>query len=351
MSKIQIKKIIAHDLDLKEEYPEMHKQIMNLTHVPKDALDFFSDHITSSLIAKQIKACTFIDRNFYILTDCQNISMNLKDDQLFIESSILMSRNLFNVMKATSTKSSGTLIFIVYIDLESGIHYLAIMKMDPNKAIQIDRTNNKFIVQKDILQSVNEKLHKCAFIKLVADLWNEEVHLRVLDKQQMTGEVSKYFLNTFLRARPVVNDKVMTELVNTQLVEFAFAENIINSQEEIINFSTKVDKVLRSGAEIDLDRDLDSLFKTLVPGDADRENKINSFKQKLLRKHENAVFQFTAEKKPTVAILSHKESDIKVQFSLQDKDTKVFLKYIDEADGSITTVISFKGVELKEKFK
>ncbi|TVY09068.1 nucleoid-associated protein [Paenibacillus cremeus] len=351
MPNIAISKLIAHDLALDKANPRTYHQLMDLSQVPAEVLDFFANHISNSVIAKQIKVCTFTHQNAAVLIDCLEISNDLSNDQLFIDNSINMTQSLFNVMKSTSSRSSGTLIFILYSDLDSGFPYLAILKMDPNKAIQIDRTNYKFVVQEDILPSLNEKLHKCAFIKLIPTLWDEEFHLRVLDKQQLTGEVSKYFLSAFLESHSIVDNKVMTELVSSHLVEYAVQEKIIHTQAEIVDFNAKVDRMLYLGKSVDLDRDLESLFKTLVPGDADRLSKIDGFKQKLVQKRENVTFEFVAEKSPTIAMLSDSENSIKIQFPLQDKDTKVFLDYKDEEDGSVTTIIQIKGVNLKEKFK
>ncbi|MEV3160383.1 nucleoid-associated protein, partial [Paenibacillus larvae] len=200
-------------------------------------------------------------------------------------------------------------------------------------------------------QLVNERLHKCAFIKLSPTLWEDEFHLKVLDKQQVTGEVSKYFLLSFLESQALIDNKAMTELVSVNLAEYAIQEQIIRTQLEIVDFNAKVDRLLSKGNDVDLDRDLDNLFKTYIAGDADRVNKIDGFKQKLVQKRENVMFEFVAEKRPTIAMFADPDRLIKIQFPLQDMDTKVFLEYKKEEDGSVTTIIKIKGVELKEKFK
>ncbi|WP_270619783.1 nucleoid-associated protein [Paenibacillus macerans] len=349
MSKIIIEKLIAHDLDLSRDNPITYNQIMNLSSIPVTVLDFFSTHIANAIITKQIKNCRFTHTNASVLINCIEISQALLDDNVFITNTIDMTQHLFSTMKATATRSSGTLIFIIYFDSDIDKNYLAIMKMDPNKAIQIDRKKYTFIVQENILPGVNEKLHKCAFIKLDSNLWSEDVHLRVLDKQQVTGEVSKYFLRSFLESQVCMNDKTMTELINSNLVQFALQESIVEKA-EVVNFNAKVDRLLCSGNEIDLDRDLDSLFKTYVPGEADRLEKIEGFKKNLLAKNEHSYFEFTAEKKPTIAMIANQDNTIKIQFPLQYKDTKIFLEYLEE-DGIETTVIRIKGIHLHEKFK
>ncbi len=350
LSSIVIEKLIAHDLDLDQSSPRTYKKLMNLSQIPVEVLKFFYDHISNALTAKQIKTCKFTHQNAAVLLDCLEISNDPSNDKLFIDNSINMTQLFFKVMKSSSSRSSGTLIFIIYNDLLNTQSSLAILKMDPNKAIQIDRKNYKFVVQENILPGVKEKLHKCAFVKLMPALWDEEHHLRVLDKQQSTGEVSQFFLMAFLESQVIVDNKAMTALVSSTLIDFAIQENIIETQLEIIDFNAKIDRMLSRGRDIDLDYDLDSLFAAYIPGDADRVSKIDGYKKQLVEKRETSIFQFVADKKPTIATFTDPDSSIKIQFPLQDKDTKIFLDYETEEDGAITTIIKIKGVELKEKF-
>lgn len=340
--------MIIHQIDLKLEEPTIFDKVMDLNSIPLEALEFFSLHISNALFAKQIKTCIFTHENAAILLDCCEIANNFKDDQIFISNSQNMTHSLFNTMKATSTKSSGTLIFIVYSLKDK--KYLAIMKMDPNNGIQVDLKSYKLKVQKDMLPSVNEKLHKCAFIELDPNLWDKPVHLRVLDKQQVTGEVSKYFINSFLESKPVMDNQMMTELVSENLRGFAVSEKIVSSPAEILDFSSKVEQLLTNGNEVDIERDLESLFKTYIKGEADRLNKIESFKQKIVEVNSNAYFEFVAEKKSTIATYTDQEKKIKIQFPLGYVDTTVFVTY-DEEDGETSTIIKIKGKELMLKLK
>ncbi|MFB9280100.1 nucleoid-associated protein [Cohnella cellulosilytica] len=351
MSNLTLKRLITHGIDLTQAGPTTFDRLMPLHTVPQEVRDFFISHIESALVAKQVQACIFSEEHASVLIDCVEIAADLTDDQVFIDNSKNMTQLLFNAMYAASTTSSGTLMFLQYFDARTNSDYLAILKMDPNKGIQLDLINYQFKVQKDMLPSVNEKLHKCAFIKLDENLYDEEMHLRVLDKQQLTGEVSKFFLKTFLGAEIVINDKAMTELVGKKLSEFGVAENIVIDPKQILDFNYKIDNILSDGREVDLEADLESLFKTYIPGDADRLHKIESFKQKLLSEKENAYYQFTANKKQTVAFFADSNNKIKIQFPVSYQDHSVFVDYEDEEDGSKTTVIRIKGVELKQKFK
>ncbi|MBA2938210.1 nucleoid-associated protein [Paenibacillus sp. CGMCC 1.16610] len=347
MSNITIEKMIAHDLNLGNAAPLFFRQVINL--VDSEVTSFFSKHIENALKTKQIRMCTFTYENASVLVDTIEISNDVTNDQLFVDNTINMTQSLFNNMSGAA--SNGALIFILYIDARTDHRYLAILKMDPNKAIRLDRTTFSFTVQRDILPSVNERLHKCAFIKVDNNLWNEEVHLRVLDKQQNTGEISKYFLLNFLEAKTCVDDKVMTELVDSTIIDFAVEEGFISTTAEKLDFVSRVDRLLFSGKVVDLERDLESLFETYVSGEEDLKQKIDRYKDKLLEKRENLHFIFTAEKNPTVAVYADEGNDIKIQFPIRYNNNKVKVDYEDEDDGTKTTVIRIVGVELKEKFK
>ncbi len=174
--------------------------IFNLTTIPAVAHQFFANHIRSSLNAPQIKACRFRG-NSRVQKSVQRIAQRLDDIPLFVRETQDLTRFLFTTMKSTSSRSSGTLFFLIYSDTHST--HLGILKMDPNQGLQIDRVRHTLRVQENMLPNPEDKLHKCAFIRLGEP--SEAVHLHVLDRQQTLGDVSKFFLNTFLEADEVPN--------------------------------------------------------------------------------------------------------------------------------------------------
>jgi hypothetical protein len=344
---ITIEKMIAHDLNWGNAAPIFFPQVINVTDV--EVMGFFTKHIENALKTKQIRLCRFTHEHAVVLRDTMQISEQLISDQVFIQNTVNMTQSLFNNMSGAA--SNGALIFILYKEVETGQHYLGILKMDPNNGISLNRTTFSFNVQKDILPSVNERLHKCAFIKVNGNLWDEDVHLRVLDKQQVAGEISRYFLSGFLESTTIIDDKAMTELVDSTILDFAVEEGLISTQTEIVEFVSKVDQILFSGKEVDLERDLESLFSSYAPGEADRTQKIEKYKDRLIEKRENVYFIFTADKKPTNVVYSNEENDIRIQFPVRYNTTTVKVNYEEETDGRKTTVIRIVGVELKEKFK
>lgn len=154
-----------------------------------------------------------------------------------------------------------------------------------------------------------------------------------------------------MEAEPYLDDKAMTKLVEETLKDFAISEKLITGTKEIIDFTKEIDKILCNGNEVDLDRDLDSLFKTHLPGEADRLEKIDKYKERLIRKQENVYFEFTSDKKQTIVELKDKDNLISVRYPVQHATTKVSFETYKEENGLTSTIIKFIGVELKEKFK
>ncbi|NRF89826.1 nucleoid-associated protein [Paenibacillus frigoriresistens] len=340
--------MIMHDLDLKKSSPTTFNKVIDLSTLPVEVVEFFSKHISNVLTNRKILNCRFIDHESMVLKDCIAIAKKPAEDQIFIDHTVNIAQKLFNSMETSTSTSSGALIFVTFTINEEETRYLGLLKMDPNKAIQLDPDNNTFKVQKDILPSVKENLHKCSVIKLESNLFSEEVHLRVLDKQQLKGEVSKFFLTAFLQAKKVVNDKTMTDLIHKKLLEYALAESIIEVN-QLAGFALEVDQILYPGRKVDLDVDLEGLFGSYFEGEADIEEAINSFKMVLRDDYENAYFRFTAESDtPTFYNITEQEKKIKVSFPTQLQETNVFLSEEFE-DGVRTRVIKIRGLDLKEK--
>ena len=351
MAGISIKKMIAHYMDLDQEKPTIINRIIDIDKEDTTVIDFFSKHIEKALTTKQIKTCIFQTDKAAVLTDCLDICKDLKDNDCFIGATADMTARLFNFMKSSTSKSSGTMIFMIYLNENNGRYYLGILKMDPNKGIEFDPTRYSFNVRENMLPTVKEKLHKTAFVKLDENVFSEESHLYVLDKQQQGGDgVSKFFMTNFLEAEEVLNHKKMTKLIDETLMDYA-VENKIAEGINPLDFKQQVDKLLSSGKSFDFDNDVDSFLKSYVPGDGDRESLIEEMKQSIRGKNEDSYFQFTVEKSSTMAYVSNVEKSIRIQFPLSLKDKNVFIDTFIDDDGKKVTKILIKGEEMHESFK
>lgn len=337
---ININRIIAHEIDLTKETPMLAEKVIELSNIPTIVFDFFKDHITKSLKARQIKACKFNDPDTYVQKKVSIIAENPIDETVFINVSKELASDFFNKIKGTSSKSSGTFFILTYNYSDSD--YIGILKMDPNDGIQIDNKSNRLIVHENMLPDPDDNLHKCAFIKLVNDFSSVEVHLDVLDRQQTAGEVSKFFMTNFLQATEILNDKIMTKRVFNTL--YYKAELI--SPNNKLKYESDVERSMKDGNDFDFDRNIDTLLKPYLEGEADREQMINTLKDEIRTEYQDVKFQFKIEKEPTYVQYTSQGKEIKLEFKLDLLDDKIIFD-----DSGEETVIRIRDIELIKKFK
>ncbi|WP_404331616.1 nucleoid-associated protein [Mesobacillus maritimus] len=347
---ITIKKMIAHYMDLNQDKPTLVDRIIDIEKEDSKIISFFSEHIEKALTTKQIKICIFQTDKAAVYMDCLDISKKLEDDDCFIGATADMTARLFDYMKSSTSKSSGTMIYMIYENDSNGRIYLGILKMDPNEGIEFDPLKYSFKVRYRMLPTVKEKLHKTAFVKLGENVFSEESHLYVLDKQQSGDGVSKFFMYNFLEAEEVLNDKKMTKIIDETLMDYA-VENKIAEGIKPLDFKQEVDKLLSSGKEFDFDNDVDNFLKSYVPGEEDRDKLIEDLKQSIRSKNEDSYFQFTVVKESTMAYVNNAERSIRIQFPLSLKDKNVFIETFTDDDGKKVTKILIKGEEMHESYK
>lgn len=310
MSDINIKQIIAHDINTELDSPTLFDRILNLTAIPTKILKFFKDHINVSLNAKQIKTCEF-EEGAKVKNQSIRINESITDQETFVTVTKEMTQDLHRAIKSTSSNSSGTIFFIIY-DLNQ-INYLGILKMDPSSGIQIDKTTLELSIQDNILPKPEDRLHKCAFIKLPPFAEGSEVDLYVLDRQRGPRGISKFFMNTFLQANELLNNRIMSERVISKLYDEA--PNIAPGKEDI-EFHLEVDKTFRNGRQIDLDHALEELIQPYMENEKQREEYIESFKQSFREEYDKYHFNFQVEKEATTVVFTSDEKDIKLEFPI-----------------------------------
>jgi len=332
-----IKKICAHELDLNSEAAIKTNRVISIPSTNYKVIDFFVDHIEGSINAKHTKVGKFKNVNVDVYVNCLELFNNISSDQKLIDVSGEMADSLLIEMKKIGSKSNGTLLFIIYERTELQQQYLAILKMDKNDGIQYDQQNNTFNIQEDILPGVNEKLHKCAFIKLKGDLINEDVQLWVLDKQQSKDHVSKYFMDSFLGAIPKIDDKRMTLIVDETISEFIMDNNTIPNQNDRLKFLNSMEGVLTSGNNIDLENKLEELLEPYIEGEANTSEFIEDYKAYTRQKYEDAYFQFKAEKKETLTTVTDDAKLITFRFPNRLLDRSVFIEH-PEGDENVTII-------------
>lgn len=289
---ININEAIVHILDCNGEEPVLCDHSLELH---EDVYTFLYKHLTKIFKDDDLKFAKFKPERS-ILKEVVGAYISGESTDL-VETSKEIARQLFMIMKGNVNIPNGDLI-IVAISTDRG-PMVGILKMDyiKNFTHEIQFVDQKLSVgivpQSAGLPGSGQKIQKAAFIKLPKD--DSFFDLMVLDKQKETKneeDGSNYFLNTFLNASIVVNERDNTKnfmkgvetWVRANLPDNAEkAEEVRNTFRKAVaeNDSINVEEVAREALDSD---DVDN-FKVFMTKNCEEEFNIDkTYAEKKTRK-------------------------------------------------------------------
>ena len=198
-----------HELDLVKEKGKLAENVFPVTNLSSMVEEFFIDHISEARTGKNTKSCHFTAEDTWLRGKVNHYRDN-KSEENFINLSQSITDKLFDTMKTSSSRSSGS-FFIIEVLLEEE-EFIALIKLDPKTRVQFEPSTLSLSIQENILPDPKEKIHKCALIRINNE-GDPSVHLYVLDKQQNQGEVSNFFMKRFLESEEIVNNEILTKEV------------------------------------------------------------------------------------------------------------------------------------------
>lgn len=207
---ININEAVIHILDSNGEEPILNEYSLELN---EDIYTFLYKHIEKCFKDDELKYGKFnAERN--IVKEIAQDYLNGIDNDL-INLSKELARQLFIIMKGNVNIPSGDLI-ITSITTDQG-PMIGILKMDyvKNFTHEIQFIDQKIgigiVPQSAGLPGSGQKIQKAAFIKPIIE--DEKYNLMILDKQKSNKEDeygANYFINTFLGASIITNERDMT---------------------------------------------------------------------------------------------------------------------------------------------
>ncbi|MFT8349551.1 nucleoid-associated protein [Clostridium saccharoperbutylacetonicum] len=210
INEININQAIIHILDSNGEDPILNEYSLELS---EDIYTFLYKHLEKCFKDEELKYGKFnLERN--IVKEVVQDYLNGVDNDL-INLSKELARQLFIIMKANVNIPSGDLI-IVSLTTDQG-PMIGILKMDyvKNFTHEIQFVDQKIgigiVPQSAGLPGSGQKIQKAAFIKPINE--EDKYNLMILDKQKSSKEDeygANYFINTFLGASIVTNERDMT---------------------------------------------------------------------------------------------------------------------------------------------
>lgn len=290
---IIINRLAINALDLKTSSPTVSNSIFPLNEDHGIINDFFITHLLETREGKSTKSCKFIDKDAAIKTKVSRYESQKSDDE-FLKLSKELTETLFKIMKNSSSNSSGT-FFVLEVVLKNE-PCIFIIKLDPKSGVQINLETLSVKVLENILPDSNDRVHKCAIIKTVHSKDSKVADLFVMDKQQREGEPARFFIETYLQAQEILNDRIITrDVINHAKI------NIIDIVPEAEHHKVMeyIDKQFSNNSKIELGKSIKDILEDLVPEEKqDREifieKSADKFVSSYLEAHKDHQTSFVA---------------------------------------------------------
>ncbi len=327
---IQLKRVAIALLDMENETFVEATKTISFEQIKHEVFhDFFEQYIDATLNSPRSVACKFIDEDNDILTKMLRYE-ELPDDEHFITMTNDLSGKLFKIMQTVSN-SNGS-VFVAHVEL-IGEQYILLMKLDPKVAVQLDLETLDLKSVENILPTATDRVHKCALIKMNYDPQEENVY--VLDKQS-DGEPAKFFMETFLQATPIPNDRKKTKVLIKELYETI--KPTFQGDDEM-KLATVLDEEFEHGKVVRIEEAVTSVFEKLAPT-INREHYIETETQEFLDKfsERNPGFTSQLEVKRDDLHVVYKTSDGSVLFKYDKRLNNIGVHH-DQTSGTYTITI------------
>lgn len=263
---IEINKAIVHIINPKENYCKL------------SGYELEKNKRLENLITKYINTSIKYDtRRFAKFNQGENIvrkaSINmLNDDNVFIEESQKISKELFRSMQRTNASPANFLIVKYTHDNKKAI---ALLKLDFNNNFYTRdvEENGKTKIEvkiEDAGFNDKQKIQKCAFIYEDITL-DSQANIVILDKQSK-DEVSNYFGNIFLNSSLLNDNRVNTNNMIDEINKF-INEKYINEPKTQLAKTYELTTYFKQSLDFEIDDMLNKVF--------DEDQTRNEFKEKI----------------------------------------------------------------------
>jgi ribosomal protein L17 len=248
--------------------------------VNQEVESFFQKIIKKVSKDDDMRKAVFKDYNENLIKNCTE--QIIYDENTFLQNSKEIASYLFETMKTSSDIESCDLAVCLYtIKDEKGV---AILKLDYKKLYthSIEFVDEKFNIQmvsNEIGITESQKPKQCALIGVSGI--NDEWHLRALDKKAEKEEIESKFIEEFLNAERVDDDRYKTKVFKNS------ADNWITNA---LGDDVKKAESVRSALNYTL-KEKDSVdVEEFVEASLSEEEKKESFKELMEEKGINESF-------------------------------------------------------------
>ena len=331
-----IHKFIVHVLDKNSEVPILNDFEGKIS---QEVDKFFQKIIKRVSKDDDLRKGIFKDyENNVVKNCCEQI---IYDESTFLENSKEIAAYLFDTMKINSELESCDLAICLYTIKDE--KYVGILKLDYKRLYthSIEFIDDKFNIQmvpNEIGIPETQRQKQCAIVGLTG--MNDEYHLRLLDKDAEKEHLESKFINEFLNADKIVDDKYKTKVFKSS-AETWITNALANDIKQAEDIRSVLNYTLKEKEEIDLDE--------FVEKSIDSVDLKESFKEHMEDKGLNESFSIDKEwiekKLKKRSIKTDTGFDIKGDLSNFEDPMKYSVK--QNPDGSID--ITIKNVKFYEE--
>ena len=240
-------KFIIHVLDKNSEVP-----ILNDFEgkVSQEVDKFFQKVIKRVTKDDDLRKGVFKNYNDNIVKNC--CEQMIYDESTFLENSKEIAAYLFDVMKINAELESCDLAICLYTVKDE--KNVAILKLDYKRLYthSIEFIDDKFNIQMvphEIGIPETQRQKQCAIVGLSGI--NDEYHLRLLDKDAEKEEYESKFINEFLNAEKIVDDKHRTKIFKNS-AETWITNALTNDIKQAEDIRSILNYTLKEKDEIDI---------------------------------------------------------------------------------------------------
>lgn len=240
---VDIRKIVIHKIDYDKDTVILSEKYESLG---QNLCDYFAKHIRNIISSSSVRCGKFFSGECTIASCVEKITEQGED---LLENSKIITYWFYESFKKEKNRFVY-LAFAEFIDAETNIHYVAVLKLDPqtNYVFSNEGIVEQILTFPDASKPVNRGL--------IARPYNYENKYDVIFRNQSAGkgedpDTSRFFLDGFMEANDVPSPKFLTQLVLKETEKWADRNEDILDEEEPENLMNTV-KALAQSEEMDV---------------------------------------------------------------------------------------------------
>ncbi|MEN8907082.1 MAG: nucleoid-associated protein [Clostridiales bacterium] len=328
-----INRVIVHIINKDSDAPIFNEYEVEINETISN---FLEKHIKKAFKDEKTRKA-----NFNPSSKVKEISKKILESGIgFTELSKEIAVNLHSATKDSSESVSSDLIICLFDD-DEGCKWVGYLSLEYSESYfhDIEVVGDKYKIsikkQETSLPGVNQKIQKGAFISYYDAIENLCIlDTKIKDFNKLKSD-DNYFINKFLEARIIFDDKFYTQILKTETDNWVKEKIKVDEFDDIEEIREKMHFVLHEEEDVDVDEFSSDVFKNKLDI---KEDYVNNLKSKGLELDKFQIDKEWVEKKcKNIKIKIDDTIEVSIPYS-EYKDKNKF-ELIKNNDGTKNIVI------------